>query len=449
MKFIDLFSGLGGFHKALHDLGHSCVFASEINPELQALYKLNWGIKPMGDIKEIVENNIELIPKHDILCAGFPCQPFSQAGKQEGMLDIERGTLFDEIAKIIKFRKPKYFILENVPFIKNHNDRDTWEYIVRKLERKIANGVQYEIDFKEYSPHQFGIPQNRKRIFIVGSLKGLNHFSFDEVDKHKVKCFDVKDFIDENPIGSRKIPSRYILTLKLWQEFIDALPPDINLPGFPIWSMEFGATYPLFGSSPFNMKVGDLAKFKGCYGAKLKGLTKNEQLNLLPSYARTKKQFPEWKIKYIVKNRKFYKDNRRYIELITNEIAKLPSQSWQKLEWNVGKAERTISNYILQFRASGIRIKKGDCFPSLVVPTTQIPIVGWQNRYITKYEGLKLQSLEGITLFEDENSSFKALGNAVNAKIVTIIAEKLVGKCVGVATHDSNTILYQEKSLAI
>ena len=117
LKFIDLFAGLGGFHKALHELGHQCVFASEIDPVLREIYKKNWGIEPFGDIKEIVEKRIETIPEHDILCAGFPCQPFSKAGKQLGRKDKERGTLFDEIVAILEFRKPKYFILENVPFI--------------------------------------------------------------------------------------------------------------------------------------------------------------------------------------------------------------------------------------------------------------------------------------------------------------------------------------------
>ena len=148
MKFIDLFAGLGGFHKALHELNHECVFASELDPTLRKLYQENWGIRAEGDIKKIVDKVIHVIPKHDILCAGFPCQPFSKAGKQAGMEDAERGTLFDEIIKILEYRNPTYFILENVPFIKQHDNEETWNYMYKKL-----TDLKYEVDHAIYSPH--------------------------------------------------------------------------------------------------------------------------------------------------------------------------------------------------------------------------------------------------------------------------------------------------------
>lgn len=423
MKFIDLFAGLGGFHKALHELGHECVFASELDTTLREIYKTNWGIEPKGDIRKIVDQDIDNIPPHDILCAGFPCQPFSKAGKQAGMHDKERGTLFDEIVKILNYRKPTYFILENVPFIRQHDNEETWNYIHRLL-----TDLGYDVDHEIYSPHDFGIPQHRKRVFIVGSLKGLEHFSFTDIDEQKTSLINIHQFIEENPKQVNILPKTNQHCIKLWQKFIDQIPKETKIPGFPIWGMEFGATYPFEKSYPLKLSVKELGEFKGNFGCNLKGLTKEEQKAQLPSYARVKKAFPKWKRSYIEQSREFYKDNKKYVTDVIKEIAKYPSQSWQKLEWNVGDSKRQISDYILQFRASGIRVKKVDFFPSLVSTNTQIPIIGWQKRYITREEGLKLQSLEGLELPTNYNAAFKALGNAVNSKIVRLIAEKLLNQ---------------------
>jgi DNA (cytosine-5)-methyltransferase 1 len=418
MKFIDLFAGIGGFHVALEGLGHECVYACEINDTLAKLYEENYGIKPEKDIKKI---KVEDIPKFDILCAGFPCQPFSKAGKQAGMTDEDRGTLFDEIVRIIKYHRPKYFILENVPFIRQHDNETTWNYMVDKLE----NELEYHIDHREYSPHDFGIPQHRKRIFIVGSKFQLKHFQFPEPTFKEV---DAHQYILKNPKNARAIGDDEKLCLKLWQEFLDSIPADTRVPGFPIWAMEFGATYPYKNRHPYRMTMRELSYYKGNFGKSLAGKKKKkEQFADLPSYARVKNAFPDWKIRYVKQNREFYTANKQYIQTVIDKIAKYSSQSWQKLEWNVQDGKRDIYNYILQFRASGIRVKKTDFFPSLVCTNTQIPILGWEQRYITREEGAALQSFDvNKKLPANDNAAFQALGNAVNAHIVSIIAKELI-----------------------
>ena len=418
MKFIDLFSGLGGFHKALSELGHTCVFSSEINTELKQLYFENWGIKAHGDIIEIVENNISKIPDHDILCAGFPCQPFSQAGKRMGTED-KRGNLFYEIIKILKFRKPRFLILENVPHLSNHDNKRT----INKMKEEL-NLLGYDINTKVYSPIEFGIPQNRKRIFIVGSLTGLENFSFDLVDENKSSEIDLGKFISRTFPSSSKLDSHKIKALEIWQNFLDVIPKSQKLPGFPIWSMEFGADYPT-DINPVLLSKQKLSQHKGSFGVSLASLTKKQQIDLLPNYAKTKTPFPDWKKRYINHNREFYKTHKNKIDKVLPYIKMLEYETLQKFEWNLGNDERIIKNNFIQFRPSGIRTKKANFFPSLVCSSTQLPVIGWQNRYITTNEALKLQSLEGIKLPKSKNAAMKSLGNAVNSRIVYFILKCL------------------------
>jgi DNA (cytosine-5)-methyltransferase 1 len=419
MRFIDLFAGIGGFHQALNMLGHECVFASEKKEHLAKLYEKNYGIIVNRNIRNINPNTI---PDHNILCAGFPCQPFSKAGNQHGLDDMVNGSFFDIIVEILRQKTPEYFILENVRNLESHDDYKTWNYILVRLEE-----LGYHVDKKIMSPHQYNIPQHRERVFIVGSLNGLDHFQWPEKQE---LTHNVRDFLHND--NSRNLEKEKEKVIDIWQEFIDRLPPNQKLPGFPIWASEFGADYPIkpYATSKYTNK--DLDEFKGSFGVSLKGMSKIEKYKNLPTYALNSKTriFPSWKINYIEKNRKLYLDNKEALDPIVKKIKELPIHSWQKFEWNCGELPRNIYDYIIQFRASGIRIKKTDFFPSLVTVSTQIPIIGWEKRYLNPREGARIQSFENIELPENLGTSFGALGNAVNVKLVNLIATNLIGNAV-------------------
>ena len=170
IKFIDLFCGIGGIRLGMDAQGFECVFSSDINAECQRTYKENFGEEPFGDITKVDETTI---PDHDILCAGFPCQPFSISGKQKGF-DDTRGTLFFDICRILNEKKPPVVFLENVKHLVHHNGGKTLKTIIDKLE-----DLGYSVSSKVLNGADYGVPQNRERIIIVGSLYGK--FDFNKV----------------------------------------------------------------------------------------------------------------------------------------------------------------------------------------------------------------------------------------------------------------------------
>lgn len=207
-KFIDLFAGIGGFRLALQNLNGKCVFTSEWDKEAKRTYKANFGEVPFGDITK--EDTKKFIPDgFDVLCAGFPCQAFSIAGKRGGFEDT-RGTLFFEVAEIIKRKKPKAIFLENVKGLRNHNSGKTLETILNVL----RNDLDYFVPEPQIiNAKEFGVPQNRERIYIVGFRKdtGINKFEYPKSINKKVTFSQVKE--KEVPATKYFLSTQYVQTL--------------------------------------------------------------------------------------------------------------------------------------------------------------------------------------------------------------------------------------------
>lgn len=197
IKFIDLFAGIGGIRKAFEDEKTRCVFSSEWDKFAVKTYEENFNETPHGDITEI---DSETIPSHDLLLAGFPCQPFSSIGKREGFDHETQGTLFFEVLRIIKFHKPKMFLLENVKGLLTMDDGKTIKTIIKSLEE-----LDYNVFYDVLESQNFGVPQKRSRVIIVGFKKetGINSFEFPKSNGKK-EVF-IKDFLDEKDVKGYSI----------------------------------------------------------------------------------------------------------------------------------------------------------------------------------------------------------------------------------------------------
>ena len=205
--FIDLFAGIGGFRLAMQNLGGKCIYSSEWDKEAKKTYKANFGETPFGDITK--ESTKSYIPDNfDVLCAGFPCQAFSIAGKRGGFEDT-RGTLFFDVAEIIKRKKPKAIFLENVKGLVTHDNGKTLDVILNTLEE-----LDYAVHVKIINAKNFGVPQNRERIFIIGFNKAkvdnYNVFNFPESTQEVF----INNFIENNVEGydiSEHLQKSYLL----------------------------------------------------------------------------------------------------------------------------------------------------------------------------------------------------------------------------------------------
>ena len=208
-KFIDLFAGIGGFRLALQNLEGKCIFTSEWDKYSKQTYKANFGEVPFGDITKAETKNY--IPDNfEVLCAGFPCQAFSIAGRRGGFEDT-RGTLFFDVAKIIKKKQPKAIFLENVKGLRNHDKGKTLATILNVLREDLG---YYVPEPKVLNAKEFGVPQNRERIFIVGFRKDLGITDF-QYPKPTNKNVVLQDILEENEVSVKYyLSTTYLQTLK-------------------------------------------------------------------------------------------------------------------------------------------------------------------------------------------------------------------------------------------
>lgn len=403
-RFIDLFAGIGGFHQALTNLGCKCVCASEIDEDAIKRYKANFPDTHMvGDINKTYSK----LPEFDILCGGFPCQPFSKAGKQEGFEDKTRGNLFYTIMDVLDLHPEcKFVILENV---KNLADKtENWDIIQNELKQRNFYVTDMPIIL---SPHQFGIPQIRERVYILGIRKDIR----DEVKlpNGSIHMEDLGRLFSTESICSgddaRKIlepcdDESYFISeyeehlIRMWYEF--KVQTNFDVVGVPVWVEYFGY-----------------------------GLTDRQFEKFVDHKGETIKTMPDWKKKFAFKNRVFYLKHKDFIDrwIERYNVMQLPL-GYKKFEWNCSGA-RGIEDTIIQFRQSGIRVKKLNYFPALVA-INNTPIIFDKNhqrfRRITPREAANLQSFNRDYVLGNDARIYKQLGNAVNVVIIEKLAKKLM-----------------------
>lgn len=360
------------------------------------------------------------VPDFDLLCAGFPCQPFSKAGGQRGFECDKNGDLAAVVVQWLQARRPRYFILENVPNFLKHNGGRTWRWL--SLELRHAG---YSVEARVLSAKEVGVPQERERLFIVGSREGLERFSWPSGEAEAVS---LEMLLEQNPASAAPISANVTAALETWQAFLDGYPKDRRKPWFPIWAAEFGATYPFTTTAPLAVPPETLRNYRGAFGQSLDVDDAEVMAGRLPAYARSAKPFPDWKIRFLQLNRDLYEQNSDWIDPWLPRL--LPFEhSFQKFEWNFDDDHRSIWRTVVQLRGSGIRAKSAKTAPTLVAASSsQVPIIAWQRRYMTAHERARLQDLGELShLPASTGAATRALGNAVNAKVVERVARGLVG----------------------
>jgi DNA (cytosine-5)-methyltransferase 1 len=436
LKFVDLFAGIGGFHHALSaaPINAKCVMTVEIDQHCREVYTKSLSSKNskvksfrlVSDIRSLTRDSnnatdltlkklAELIPDHDILCGGFPCQPFSKSGKQEGTLDETRGTLFFDIMRIVKAKKPKYIILENVPNLVGPRHFDsTWLTIVKQLRRAgyLVSDRPAVLSPHELSPELGGTPQVRKRLFILAKRNDKNEKQpeltvrdyLDSIGVYPADKWNIADYLLPDSVSDNHlIREDEKMWIRAWQYFVQMIPHD-NLPGFPIWEADLRAK---------------IKRPRPCPPWKLEFLRKNQEFyllhkNLIDHWRTINWSEDDFSDPITVRD---FPDSRRKFE-------------WQARSFQPTQSKRDLQKLLIQFRPSGIRVKPPTYAPALVA-ITQTTVLGNELRRITPREAATLQGFppsifDGTSV--DEKQMYKQLGNAVPVGLVKFCAEWLLNQ---------------------
>ena len=404
-RFIDLFAGIGGFHAALSALGGECVYSIEIDPQAAAIYERNWGQDPLGDITRDVSETKVKVPAHDVLVAGFPCQPFSKSGAQRGMEDT-RGTLYWSILQIIQKRKPALVLLENVRNLAGPRHTHEWQIIVETLRAE-----QYRICDTPaiFSPHLLpptkgGRPQVRERVFITAvrdTSRNANLVAESPVvDNKPVGKWDPQSWDLEKHLpldastsdSSCDLSESELLWIDAWDDFVRSMWKERRgkrLPGFPIWA----------------------DAWETISGLKIPKAT------------------PTWKADFLRKNASFYTEHKSFLDRWTKKWGVYTDAfppSRRKFEWQAQDTP-TLWETVMHFRPSGIRAKRATHLPALVA-ITQTSIVGTKKRRISPREAARLQGLPDWFDFSGQpaSSTYRQLGNSVNVGVVWHVIREAV-----------------------
>ena len=392
LKFIDLFCGIGGFHQALRQLNGECVFACDIDEHCRETYAANYGLKPESDITKV---DIEKRPAFDVLCGGFPCQPFSKAGFQKGF-DDDRGNLFFNICAIVKRHRPKYLLLENVRNLSSHDDGNTWRVISANIEKLGYNTYPEPVILNVL---HFNVPQNRERVIIMCKRKDLGPLPPLPLIPSQPKTLltkQIKDYLDTSAsgagtsasaAGTKKIDGKLKAVEKVWDTFLKLLiKNNIPIPKFPLWTD--------WWDNIFGKTDAFYVKYTG----------------------------------WIDKNREFYQTHKAFLGpwLLQARMDEHWVGAVRKFEWQAGdvKPEDGMHTVLWSARGSGIRVKRCDYIPTLVA-MSMVPVYGPESRKLTARELLRLQSFPDTFKFH-EKKIYKQVGNAVNVKMIEHCAKFLI-----------------------